>query len=190
MVCVIRVSAAVPLGSRENFVLNRRRIAHAVNDLSMLVACGLLEQIAASLRLNERVSVKFAQVRRDNSVLRLPQLRERPVKPRPFADTVTRVDGRLSGTSLGAEIGVPGVGARADSRRKRVAVRIGARKSAQVSAFAEADAGHKKGHSRRSRRRAAGGRRDALSIRPVLLSQQQARGQHQSTQHDNGNTVA
>ena len=37
------VSAAVPLRSRENFVLNRWRIAEAVNDLSMLVARGLLE---------------------------------------------------------------------------------------------------------------------------------------------------
>ena len=72
MVGVIRVSAAVPLGSRENLVLNRWRIAHAVNDLSMLVACGLLEQIAAALRLNQSIAVKLAQVLRDNGVLRLP----------------------------------------------------------------------------------------------------------------------
>ena len=52
MVCFIRVSAAVPLGSRENLVLNRWRIADAVNDLSMLVASGLFEQIAAALRLD------------------------------------------------------------------------------------------------------------------------------------------
>src|SRR5438105_1647742 len=108
MIGVIRVSATVPLRSRKNFVLNRWRIADAMNDLSMLVACGLLEQIAAALRLDERVSVKFGKVRRNDGVLRLPQLRERPVEPRPGADTVTRVDGRLSGTRLGAEIGVPG----------------------------------------------------------------------------------
>jgi len=185
VVGVIRVRAAVPLGSGENLVLNRWRIAHAVNDLSKLVACGLLEQIAAALRLNQCIAVKLAQVRRDDGVLRLPQLRERPVKPRPAADTVTRVDGRLSGTSLGAEIGVPSVTARADSRRKRLAVRIGARKSAKVSAFTDADAGDEESHSSRSRRRATGGRRDALSIRPVLSSQHQARGQHQGTQHDN-----
>ena len=96
-----------------------------------------------------------------------PQLRERPVEPRPGADTVTRVDGGLSGTSLRAEIGVPGVTARADSRRKRLAVRVGARKSAKVSAFADTDAGDEKSHSSRSRRRGTGGRRDALSILPV-----------------------
>src|ERR1700724_2823629 len=88
MVGVIRVSAAVPLRPRENLVLSRWRIAHAVNDLSMLVACGLLEQIAAALRLDERVSVKFAKVRGNDGVLRLPQLRERPVEPRPGADTI------------------------------------------------------------------------------------------------------
>src|SRR5690349_19305363 len=156
VVCVIIVSAAVPLRSRKNFVLNRWRITDAVNDLSMLVACGLLEQIAAALRLDERVSVKFAKVRRNDGVLRLPQLRERPVEPRPGADTVTRVDGRLSGTSLRAEIGVPGVTARAHSSRKRLAVRVGARKAAKVSAFTETDAGDEKGHSSRRRRRATG----------------------------------
>src|SRR4029077_8361183 len=97
MVGVIRVSAAVPLRPRKNFVLNRRRIADAVNALSMLVACGLLEEIAPALRLDERVSVKFAKVRGNDGVLRLPQLRERPVEPRHGADTVTRVDGRIPG---------------------------------------------------------------------------------------------
>ena len=72
VVGVIRVSAAVPLRSGKNFVLNRWRIADAVNDLSMLVARGLLEQIAAALRLDERISVKFAKVRGNDGVLRLP----------------------------------------------------------------------------------------------------------------------
>src|SRR5450759_3533981 len=106
VVGVIRVGAAVPLGTREHLVLNRWRIAHTVNDLSMLVACGLLEQIAAALRLNQSIAVKLAQVRRDNGVLRLPKLRERPVEPRPGANAVTSVDGWLSGASLSAEIGV------------------------------------------------------------------------------------
>ncbi len=165
-------------------MLNRWRIADAVNDLSMLVACGLFEQIAAALRLDERVSVKFGKVCRNDGVLRRPQLRERPVEPRPAADTVTRVDGGLSGTSLSAQIGVPGVTARAGRRRKRLAVRVGARKSAQVSAFTETDAGDEKGHSSRSRRRATGGRRNALGIRRVLLSRHQPGGQHQSTPDD------
>ena len=159
-------------------MLNRRRIADAVNKLSMLVAGGLLEQIAAALRLNQSIAVKLAQIRGDNGVLRRAQLRERPVEPRSGANTITRVDRGLSGASLGAEIGVPGVTARADSRRKRLAVRVGARKSAKISSFPDADAGDEEGYSRRSRT-ATGGRRDALSIelsrRRVLLRQEQAR---------------
>src|ERR1700689_3736321 len=86
MVGVIRVSAAVPLRSRKKFVLYRWLIADAVNHLSMLVACGLLKQIAAALRLDERVPVKFAKVRRNDGVLRRAQLRERIVEPRAGAD--------------------------------------------------------------------------------------------------------
>ena len=174
VVGVIIVSAAVPFRSRKNFVLNRWRIADAVNDLSMLVACGLLEQIAAALRLNQSIAVKLSQICRDNGVLWRPQLRERPVEPRSGANTITRVDGGLSGASLSTEIGVPGVTARTDSRRKCLAVGVGARKSAKVSAFTHADAGDEEGHSGRSRI-ATGGRRDALSVelsgRQVLLRQ-------------------
>ena len=179
---VIVVRAAVPPGSGENLVLNRRRIADAVNELSMLVACGLLEQIAAALRLNQSIAVKLAQIRRDDGVLRWPQLRERPVEPRSGANTITRVRRGLSGASLGTQIGVPGVTARADSGRKRLAVRVGARESAKVSAFAHPDARDEEGHFGRARI-ATAGRRDALRVelrvRLALLRQQQARREHE-----------
>src|SRR5262245_43516165 len=165
---VVVVSAAVPLGSGENLMLNRRRIADAVNELSMLVACGLLEQIAAALRLNQSIAVKIAEIRRDSGDLRSPTLRARPVEPRSGANTITRVDGGLSWASLGTEIGVPCVTARTDSRCKCLAVRVRARKSAKVSAFPHADAGDEEGHLGRSRI-APGGRRDALRVE---LSQQ------------------
>src|SRR5258706_7162565 len=89
---VIGERAAVPLGSSENLMLNRRRIADAVNQLSMLVACGLLEQIAAALRLNQGIAVKLGQIRRDNGVLWRPQLRERPIEPGSGANTIPRVN--------------------------------------------------------------------------------------------------
>src|SRR5689334_18177943 len=175
---VIVVRPAVPLGSGENLMLNRRRVADAVNELSMLVACGLLEQIAAALRLNQSIAVKLGEICRDNGILRRAQLREGPVEPGAGANTIARVDGGLSGTSLGTEIGVPGVTARADSRRKRLAVRVGPGKSAKVSAFAHADAGDEESHFGRTGI-ATGGRRDALSVElgswRVLLRQQQAR---------------
>src|SRR5258706_7523499 len=98
---VIVVSTAVPPGSGENLMLNRWRIADAVNELSMLVPCGLLEQIAAALRLNQSIAVKLAQSRRDDGGLRRHQLRERPVGPGSDANTITRVDSGPSGASLG-----------------------------------------------------------------------------------------
>jgi hypothetical protein len=53
----VRVSAAVGLRAGEDVVLDRRRIAYAVNDLALLGSRGLLEKIAATLRLDECVSV-------------------------------------------------------------------------------------------------------------------------------------
>ncbi len=59
MVGVIRVSAAVPLGSRENLVLDRRRIADAVNGVTTRSDSG-------RKRLAVRVSArKSAQVSTD-----------------------------------------------------------------------------------------------------------------------------
>ncbi len=136
----------------------------AADDLSMLVARGLLEQIAASLRLHESISVKLGKIQRNNRVLRLAQLSERPVEPRAGADTVARVDRRLARASLRAEIGMPGVTARAYFLRERQAVRVGARQSAEISTFAQAYAGHEESHPAGKRLRAAGGRRDALRI--------------------------
>src|SRR6185436_5973275 len=62
VVGVIAVGAAVPFRSGKNFVLNRRRIADAVNHLPMLVARRLLEEIVAALRLDQRISVKVGEV--------------------------------------------------------------------------------------------------------------------------------
>src|ERR1043166_4874350 len=189
---VVVVGAAVPLRSGENLVLDRRRIPDAVYELPVLVACGLLEQIAAALRLHQRIAAKLAEIRGDHGVLRRPQLRERPVEPRSGADTITRVDGGLSGARLGAEIGVPGVTARADSRRQSLAVRVCAGKSAQVSAFAHADAGDEESHFRGTRM-ATGWRRDALSIelrgRLALSSQQQARCEHENVGVSSGHRL-
>ena len=102
----------------------------------------------------------------------------------PGADTVTRVHGGLSGTSLSAEIGVPSATTRADCRRQFLAMSVGTCEAAEVSAFPDAHAGDKKGHVIGPNRGAAG-RRDALGIQRALLSQHQARTQHQSTQDDN-----
>ena len=56
-------------------MFDRRRVAHAVDYLAFLGSRGLLEKIAAALRLDERVSVKFAEILGNDRVLRLPKLR-------------------------------------------------------------------------------------------------------------------
>ncbi len=117
--------------------------------------------------------MKFGKVCRNDGVLRRPQLRERPVEPRPGADTVARVDGGLSGTSLSAQIGVPGVTAPADSRRKRLAVRVGARSRPRSPPLPTPTLVTKK-VIRAGVGVATWGRRDALGIRRALLTQHQA----------------
>ena len=57
VVGIIRVSAAVPLRSRKNCVLNRWRIADAVNDLSMLVR-GLSAGDTVAVPVNPIVAVR------------------------------------------------------------------------------------------------------------------------------------
>ena len=99
-----------------------------------------------------------------------------PVTLEPHAGGVFRAfDGRLSGTSLRAQVSVPGFAACSDSRRECLAVRVCTRKPAKIAAFANADAGDEKGHFGRTRI-ATRGRRNALSV--VVLLGQQARSQH------------
>ena len=49
VVGLIRVGAAVGLRAGEDVVLDRRRVAYAVDDLALLGSRGLLEKIAAAL---------------------------------------------------------------------------------------------------------------------------------------------
>jgi hypothetical protein len=135
--------------------------------LALLGSRGLFEKIAAALRLDERISMKFPEILGNDRVLRLTQLAPRCVVPGSGADAVTRIDGRLSGTSLGAEVGVPGVIARAHGGSQRLAVRVGSGEPAEIAAIAEAHAGHEKGHGVALRLRSA-------SLAPVVLGQRQA----------------
>ena len=170
--------AAIGLRAGKNVVLNWREVALAADDLSILGTRGLLKQIAAALRLYQRVSVEFGEVLRNDGVLRLPQLCKRPVEPRAGADTVAGVHGRLAGASLRTEICAPSVTTRADFFGQRLAMCVGADKAAKISTIAQTYAGHEESHAAGQRLRAAGGRRDALSIRRALLSLHQARRQH------------
>ena len=168
----IRKGTAVGLRAGEDVVFDRRRIAHAVDDLALLGSRGLLEKIAAAFRLDERVSVKFAEILGNDRVLGLPKLGARSVVPGTGADAVARIDGRLSGAILSAEVSVPGVIARANCGSQRLAVRVGSGQPAEIAAFAEAYAGDEKGHGVALRLRSA-----LLAAFLLLLGQRQVRGQ-------------
>ncbi len=169
---------AIGLRAGKNVVLNWREVALAADHLSILGTCGLLKQIAAALRLYQRVSMEFGEVLRNDGVLRLPQLCKRPVEPRAGADTVAGVHRRLAGASLGTEICAPGVTTRANFFGQRLTMCVGVGKAAEISTIAQAYAGHEESHAAGQRLRAAGRWRDALSIRCALLSLHQARRQH------------
>ena len=63
MVGVIRVSAAVPLGSRENLVLDRRRIADAVNGVTTRSDSGRKRlAVSVSARKSAQVSTDWRPV--------------------------------------------------------------------------------------------------------------------------------
>src|SRR5882672_6452826 len=68
------------------------------------------------------------------------------VLPRAVADAITRVDGAALSGGIRAQIGAPGLAARARRLGKLLAVRISARKPAKVGALARAGAGDEEGH--------------------------------------------
>src|SRR5262249_17999199 len=74
------------------------------------------------------------------------------VLPWPLADAIAGVDGLPTARSLGAQIGVPSLAARASPLRQRLAVTIRALEAAEVRAFAGTRAGDEKRHIRRLRR--------------------------------------
>ena len=119
------------------------------------VARGLLEEIAAALRLDQRVTVKLAEVLGNDRVLRLAELGVGIVVPGAGADAVARIDGGLAGAGLRAEVGAPGVIARADGSGQRLAMRVGSGEAAEIAAFAKADAGDEEGHCAGRRRATA-----------------------------------
>jgi hypothetical protein len=146
VVGTIRVRAAIRLRAGEDIVLDWRRVTDAVDYLALLGPRGLLEKIAAALRLDERVAVKLAEVLRNDRVLRVAKLGQRSVVPGALANTVASIDGRLARPSLSTQVSVPSVTAGANRASERLAVRVGASQPAQVASLAHANAGNKEAH--------------------------------------------
>ena len=86
-----------------------RGVAAAVDDVAFLGQRGLLGQVVGG--------VQFVEILGDDNPL--------GVLPRPLADAVAGVDRRLAVGRLGAEIGVPGMGAGAGRLGQLLALPVG-----------------------------------------------------------------
>src|SRR6266699_1308274 len=73
------------------------------------------------------------------------------ILPRTVANAVTRIDGRLSVGTLGAQIGAPGFSSRAMTLRQLLTILVGTFKAAEIGALAGPHAGDKERHVRRLR---------------------------------------
>src|SRR6478752_6656773 len=86
------------------------------------------------------VAVQIIDARRNDRALE--------ILPRAVADAVARVDRRLAGGLLSAEIGAPGLAPRAVARRQGLAMRVGAFEAADVGALAGSGARDEERHVR------------------------------------------
>src|SRR6516162_2418196 len=75
------------------------------------------------------------------------------ILPGAASDAVAGIDGLRAVGCLGAEVGAPGLVARARRLSQGLALTIGSFQAAEVGAFARPTAGDEEGHVRRLRRR-------------------------------------
>src|SRR3954453_2526446 len=111
--------SAVGLRSREH-VVAVRRVAAAIDDLALLAERGLLGEIVGR-------AVQVGDILGDHRAL--------GVLPRPLADAVARVDGRLAVGGLRRKIGAPGFCAGTARLCKLLALRIGSLEATEIGAL-------------------------------------------------------
>ena len=113
-----------------------RSKAHAGNDLASLGQRRVHgKRIAVAVQIVDALGDGFAL----------------EILPRTVADAVARIDRRLTVGGLSAEIGAPGLSARAVALRQLQAKRIGAFQAAEIGALAGPVADDKECHVRRLR---------------------------------------
>ena len=117
-------------------VVTVRRKAHAGNDLAALGQRRVHAQLVV-------VAVQIVDAVRDDFTLE--------ILPRTVADAVARIDRRLAVGGLGAQIGAPGLSARAVALRQLLAMLIGALEAAEIGALAGPGADDEECHVRRLR---------------------------------------
>jgi len=113
------------------------------HDLAFFREPRTLRQVVAHPREIDRVSMQVGEIAGDRHALE--------VVPRPGADPIAGVDGRLTGAGLRAEVRAPGSVARADGLGELLTVRICARQSTKAPSVADGLAGDEEGHRRAAR---------------------------------------
>src|SRR5829696_8288072 len=136
-----RKRGAVRLRSRQHIVAVRR-VAGTADDLALFGERGLLGEVVAG-------AVQFGDVLGDHRAL--------GILPRPLADAIARIDGRLTVGGLRREVGAPGLAAGSGRLRQCLAVIIRAGEPAEVAAIADAVAGQEETGIGRLRLRGRGG---------------------------------
>src|SRR5262249_6088584 len=91
------------------------------------------------------VAVKIVDVLGDNLAFE--------ILPGAASDAIAGIDGLRAAGCLGAEVGAPGLVARARGLGQRLALTFGSLQAAEVGALARPAAGDEEGHVRRLRRR-------------------------------------
>src|SRR6185436_5366717 len=120
-----RKRGAVRLRSRQHIVAVRR-VAGTADYLALFGERGLLGEVVAG-------AVEIGDVLGDHRAFR--------ILPRPLADAIARIDGRLTVGGLRREVGAPGLAARSGRLRQCLAVIVGAGESAEIATIADAVAG-------------------------------------------------
>src|SRR6266545_5748395 len=125
-------------------------VADAVDELAVFGQGKLLGEVAAAARFVERVSVYLGLDDRpaEASIQVIRDFLFR-VEPWAFADPVSRVDRRLTGTRLRAEIGAPRLAGDPGAGCQHPAMRIGARQPAKISTVSDRLTGHEERHQAR-----------------------------------------
>ena len=131
--------ASVHLGTGES-VVAIGRVAHAGNHSPPFREGGLHSELIAIA-----IAMKVLDALCDDFLLE--------ILPRPVPNAVACVDSLAGACCLGAEIGMPGLAARAHRLRQRLTITIGALQPTEIRTFARPGAGYKKRHVRRLGRR-------------------------------------
>ena len=130
VVCPVGKGTSIRSRAGQDVVARRQRVTNAIDECALLGQCELLGEVAATARFIQGISVYLGLDDRSREtpvqIIRQPLFR---TEPRPGADAVSCVDGRMTGPSLCTEVCAPRLSACTNRGCKRLTVRISTRQS-------------------------------------------------------------